>query len=192
MKGMDELNMQMMELKSSISKMGPLSLAPPLNSGLPSSTFFQPTTFRPTFQPMNIGLRPSLHPCPSTFRPPSQQAPRAQLFTPSPITPAPSLGVIQKQSKKKQHKQLDPIPISYGKLFHQLVHDHLVAAMPIEPLKPPYPKWYNPNARCDYHGGVMGHSIEDCTAFKHKVQTLIDAKWFDLAKMVGQRDKVSK
>ncbi|EOY22034.1 Uncharacterized protein TCM_014211 [Theobroma cacao] len=147
MKGMDELNMQMIQLKSSISKMGPLGPTPPPNSGLPLSTYFQPALFRLTFQPMNIGLRPSLHPCPSTFQPPSQQALRAQLFTPSPITPAPSLGVIQKQSKKKQHKQLDPIPISYGELFHQLVQDHLVVAMPIEPLKPPYPKWYNPNAR---------------------------------------------
>ncbi|XP_017970648.1 PREDICTED: uncharacterized protein LOC108660784 isoform X2 [Theobroma cacao] len=191
-KGMDEFNMQMIELKSSISKMGPLSPAPPLNSGLPPSTYFQPTTFRPTFQPMNIGLRPSFHPCPSTFQSPSQQAPRAQLFTQSSITLAPSLCVIQKQSKKKQPKQLDLIPISYGELFRQLVQDHLVAAMPIEPLKPPYPKWYNPNARCDYHGGIMRHSIEDYTAFKHKVQALIDVKWFDPAKMVGQGDKVSK
>ncbi|EOY09160.1 Uncharacterized protein TCM_024561 [Theobroma cacao] len=108
MKGMDELNMQMIELKDSISKIGSLGPTQPSSSGLPPSTYLQLTIFRPTFQPMNIGLRPN----------------------------------------------------------------HLVAAMP---MKPPYPKWYNLNTRCDYHGGVMGHSIEDCTAFKH-------SSWKDLAR----------
>ena len=41
----------------------------------------------------------------------------------------------------------------------------------------PFPRWYNPNATCAYHGGVPGHSIKQCVAFKHKVQSLIDAGW---------------
>ena len=27
-----------------------------------------------------------------------------------------------------------------------------------KPLQPPYPKWYNSNAHCDYHSGAAGHS----------------------------------
>ena len=43
----------------------------------------------------------------------------------------------------------------------------------IPPLQPPYPRWYNENVHCDYHSGNRGHSIENCTALKRKVQDLI-------------------
>ena len=50
--------------------------------------------------------------------------------------------------------------------------------MPIistKPEKPSYLKWYDPNARCEYYDGVKGHSTENCTTLKDKVQALIDA-----------------
>ncbi|MFQ6645135.1 hypothetical protein Gotur_019791 [Gossypium turneri] len=43
----------------------------------------------------------------------------------------------------------------------------------LKPLRPPYPKWYDANAQCDYHAGIVGHSIEHCTAFKKLVERLI-------------------
>ncbi|XP_052490803.1 uncharacterized protein LOC105793312 [Gossypium raimondii] len=39
--------------------------------------------------------------------------------------------------------------------------------------EPPYPKWYDANTQCDYHAGITGHSIENCTAFKKLVERLI-------------------
>ena len=42
-------------------------------------------------------------------------------------------------------------------------------------MQPSYPKWYNENARCDYHSGNRGHSTEDCTALKRRVHDLIKA-----------------
>ena len=42
------------------------------------------------------------------------------------------------------------------------------------PLKPPFPKSYNPNVHCDYHSGNPGHSTEDCHSLKQQVQTLIE------------------
>ncbi|XP_052482972.1 uncharacterized protein LOC105781388 [Gossypium raimondii] len=39
--------------------------------------------------------------------------------------------------------------------------------------EPPYPKWYDANAQCDYHAGITGHSIENYTAFKKVVERLI-------------------
>ena len=42
------------------------------------------------------------------------------------------------------------------------------------PLKPPFPKSYNPNVHCDYHSGNPGHSTEDCLSLKQQVQTLIE------------------
>jgi len=47
----------------------------------------------------------------------------------------------------------------------------------MKPIEPPYPKNYDPNARCDYHARAVGHSIKNCWALKHKVQELINAKW---------------
>ncbi|KAH1198283.1 hypothetical protein GmHk_18G051889 [Glycine max] len=44
-------------------------------------------------------------------------------------------------------------------------------------LEPPFPKWYDPNATCKYHGGAPGHSVEKCLALKYKVQHLMDAGW---------------
>ena len=42
------------------------------------------------------------------------------------------------------------------------------------PLKPPFSRWYNAYTRCDYHVGNPGHLTKNCTAFKHKVQDLIN------------------
>ena len=36
-----------------------------------------------------------------------------------------------------------------------------------------YPRWYNENARYDYHSDNRGHSTEDCTALKQKIHDLI-------------------
>ncbi|EOY19788.1 Uncharacterized protein TCM_045127 [Theobroma cacao] len=257
MKGMDELNMQMIQLKSSISKMGPLGPTPPPNSGLPLSTYFQPALFRLTFQPMNIGLRPSLHPCPSTFQPPSQQALRAQLFTPSPITPAPSLGeMIENAIKKGKIKDnsvssmencnaskkmrgearvitceeqpwginpyhlhsayqpscptrnhishnlclyqsiLQPIfhlraptpslmpqsspkpnlrqlPMLILKLLPILIENRYLSLVPMKTVPNPSTRNNDPNAKCDYHMGAIGHSTEKCTQLKEKIENLI-------------------
>ncbi|KAF1871148.1 hypothetical protein Lal_00020882 [Lupinus albus] len=39
--------------------------------------------------------------------------------------------------------------------------------------------WYDPNANCDYHSGIIGHSTETCRALKHRIQDLIDFKWLE-------------
>jgi len=46
----------------------------------------------------------------------------------------------------------------------------------VRPLEPPYPHWYNPNAKCEFHSGPIGHSIEDCRALKETVQKLVENK----------------
>ena len=45
--------------------------------------------------------------------------------------------------------------------------------MSIQPIRPPYPRWYNENASCDYHSGNRRHSLEDCTALKWRVSEFI-------------------
>ena len=40
-------------------------------------------------------------------------------------------------------------------------------------MQPPYPRWYNKNARCDYYSDNRGHSTKDCIALKRRVHDLI-------------------
>ena len=58
-----------------------------------------------------------------------------------------------------------------------LLQNALVAICPMKPPQPPHSRNYDPNAKCEYHGEVVGHSIENCRQFKYKVQQLIDAGW---------------
>ena len=63
--------------------------------------------------------------------------------------------------------------MTYKELYQNLFNAHVVSPHYLTPLQPPYPKWYNANAQCDYHAGISGHSIENCTAFKKIVERLI-------------------
>ncbi|RDY12082.1 hypothetical protein CR513_03167, partial [Mucuna pruriens] len=64
--------------------------------------------------------------------------------------------------------------MTYTKLLPQLLEQKLVEAMPLKPLSPPYPRSYDPNTRCDYHGGAVSHTTERCWRLKHKVEDLLD------------------
>ncbi|XP_016684057.2 uncharacterized protein [Gossypium hirsutum] len=63
--------------------------------------------------------------------------------------------------------------MSYKELYQNLFNVHVVAPFYLTPLQPPYPKWHDANAQCDYHAGITGHFIEHCTTFKKLVEKLI-------------------
>ena len=65
--------------------------------------------------------------------------------------------------------------MSYGELLPILVQNYGIFVIPVRPRRPPYLKGYDINARYEYYEGVRGHSIENCTTFKDKVQSLINA-----------------
>ena len=65
----------------------------------------------------------------------------------------------------------------YADLLPSLVSNQMALVIPGKVYQSPFPKLYNPNTTYAYHGGVLGHSIEQCVAFKHKVQSLIDVGW---------------
>ncbi|XVF47610.1 hypothetical protein PTKIN_Ptkin03bG0123800 [Pterospermum kingtungense] len=52
----------------------------------------------------------------------------------------------------------------------------MIAPIYAPPLEPPYPRWYEANAKCEYHGGATGHLLENCTAFKRRVQSMRDVR----------------
>ncbi|KAL4281923.1 hypothetical protein GQ457_03G017610 [Hibiscus cannabinus] len=79
------------------------------------------------------------------------------------------------RGEKKEKPSFTPIPIQYEELFPKLVESRLVVPCYIAPIQPPYPPWFNPNVKCDYHDGNPGHHINDCTAFKYVVEQLLKA-----------------
>ncbi|RDX93156.1 hypothetical protein CR513_24632, partial [Mucuna pruriens] len=61
------------------------------------------------------------------------------------------------QPARRSHRVLTPIPMTYTKLFPLLLEQKLIEVVPLKPLKPPYPRSYDPNA-----------------SLKHKIQDLLD------------------
>ena len=78
-------------------------------------------------------------------------------------------------NKRKRIKVYHSLPMTYRELLPILIQNFGISVLPAKPRRLPYPRGYDANARCEYHGGAIGHSIEDCMAFKDKVQALIDA-----------------
>ncbi|XP_052732430.1 uncharacterized protein LOC128196229 [Vigna angularis] len=91
-----------------------------------------------------------------------------------------------RRNQERNYVNFTPIPTTYTELLPHLIKQGLVVVCPLKPLQPPYPRGYDADAKCSYHGGTAGHSTERCLAFKHKVQTLIDSGWLKF-----QEDKPS-
>ena len=62
--------------------------------------------------------------------------------------------------------------VSYTKLLPRLIQSQLVARVPLTPMKPPYPCWYDANTSGDYHYGIKDHSLKNYHALKNQVQVL--------------------
>lgn len=60
-------------------------------------------------------------------------------------------------------------------MYSKLLSIGQIAPVPLTLLQPPYPNWYKPDLKCEYHSGVAGHNIERCNAFKNKLLQLIKA-----------------
>ena len=73
-------------------------------------------------------------------------------------------------------------PVTYASLFKKLKDLGLVQPRMLTLLKPDQrPASYDENVRCEFHAGAPGHHIEDCKAFKHVVQDLVDSKAINFA-----------
>ena len=79
--------------------------------------------------------------------------------------------------------------MTYGELFPVLIQNYGIPIIPTRFRRPPYPKRYDVNAKCEYHEGVGRHSVENCTTFKDKVQALIDANPTKFKELVNGHQK---
>ena len=73
--------------------------------------------------------------------------------------------------------EFTPIPMTYEDLLPSLIANQMVVISPEKIYQPLFPKWYDLDAACTYHGKTPGHAIEKCLALKYMVQHLIDVGW---------------
>ena len=129
------------------------------------------------------------HPCSSLYA----QVPLADLYSPQRF--ARECGQESDSSylgdnKRKRTKVYHSLPMTYRELLHVLIQNYEIFVIPARPRRPPYPKGYDVNAKCEYHGGVGGHSVENCTAFKDKVQSLINIDPTKFRELINGHQKV--
>jgi len=114
------------------------------------------------------------HPPPSRGRPPQ---------APAPTTTRPAgnahYGVSSNAMKNFPPRpilEFTPIPMTYEDLLSSLIANQIAVITHGKIYQHPFPKWYDPDATCTYHGKTPGHPTEKCLALKYKVQHLIDAR----------------
>ncbi|KAH1188181.1 hypothetical protein GmHk_U059892 [Glycine max] len=150
-------------------------------------------TTAPTWMKAPQNIQSSYQPNPPNFliragnslptqvkRPPATERAPAQRTAPAAPRPVNNTapGATYKYAQHPPPKDnFPPIPMAYSELWPSLLENHLVVAIPGKVLQPPYPKWYDPGAKCAYHSGVPGHNIDSCLPFKYKVQHLISVGW---------------
>ncbi|XP_073267150.1 uncharacterized protein [Populus alba] len=78
---------------------------------------------------------------------------------------------------KKKDPDVNNVEGGYKEMYSKLLSIGQVTPVPLTPLQPPYPNWYKPDLKCEYHVVVDGHNIESCNAFKNKLLQLIKARW---------------
>ncbi|KAL5187156.1 hypothetical protein HKD37_05G012882 [Glycine soja] len=130
--------------------------------------------------PPNFSIRAGNSPPTQVKGPPAAERAPAQRTAPAAPWPvnhtAPGASYKYAQHPPPKDK-FSPIPMAYSELWPSLLENHLVVAIPGKVFQPPYPKWYDPGAKCAYHSGAPGYNIDSCIPFKYKVQHLISVGW---------------
>ncbi|XP_058008533.1 uncharacterized protein LOC131182982 [Hevea brasiliensis] len=154
--------------------------------------FFPRGNFSPKFPnqaPMVTLKSPMIANIPQTYSQPSfqtypqyQQIPRLQnQYIPRPVNqfPRPPLPVNQNNFRPPRNSN-PPLPMPLSDIYRYLQSINQILPVPMDPIQPPYPRWYDPNAKCDYHAEAIGHSIDNCFKFRGVVNALIWNGWLKI------------
>ncbi|KAF1863185.1 hypothetical protein Lal_00012495, partial [Lupinus albus] len=139
-----------------------------------NQTQYQPIAY------INHNRPPTQHnPTPHYNQPRPNQYPSQQNRPPNNYQTRPYQNFNRNQPRPFQpQRTFDPIPVTYAELFAHLQTERILTPIAGQTPNTTAP-WYDPNANCDYHSGIIGHSTETCRALKHRVQDLIDSKWLE-------------
>ncbi|KAF1894594.1 hypothetical protein Lal_00031414 [Lupinus albus] len=147
-----------------------------------NQTQYQPNQQTP-YQPIayiNHNRPPTQHnPTPHYNQPRPNQYPAQQNKPPNNYQTRPYQNFNRNQPRPFQpQRTFDPIPVTYAELFAHPQTERILAPIAGQTPNTTAP-WYDPNANCNYHFGIIGHSTETCRALKHRIQDLIDSKWLE-------------
>ncbi|KAF1883274.1 hypothetical protein Lal_00030380 [Lupinus albus] len=139
-----------------------------------------PQTGKETHTYINHNRPPTQHnPTPHYNQPRPNQYPVQQNRPPNNYQTRPYQNFNRNQPRPFQpQRTFDPIPVTYAELFAHLQTERILAPIVGQTPNTTAP-WYDPNANCDYHSGIIRHSTETCRALKHRIQDLIDSKWLE-------------
>ena len=108
------------------------------------------------------------------YAPPPQQPFPPQNYVPPPTYPQQQRPPAPQQPNARPRVQFPPLPASQALIFQQLLAANGIRPIPPPaPLQPPYPAWHNPNVTCEYHSNAPGHTTEDCTHLRRKLQWMV-------------------
>ncbi|XP_017972534.1 PREDICTED: uncharacterized protein LOC108661152 [Theobroma cacao] len=100
------------------------------------------------------------------------QNPYPYQLIPQPIFhPRAPIPPLMPQSLRKPNLHQLPIPIF--KFLPLLIENQYLNLVPMKTIPNPSARNYNPNAKCDYHMGAIGHSTEKCRQLKEKIENLM-------------------
>lgn len=152
-------------------------------------SYHRPIVVPEMIAPMNVpdfipyeDLPHGRHPHPRSSKAPCQQSsliPRPRQRNPVQNQYPNQQGSYAQQCQrktKKSERHMDHVPMSYNRLLPLLLMHSLARLREQGPPPTPFPRGYDVNARCVFHSGAPGHTIEDCRALKHLMQDLIDSK----------------
>ena len=75
------------------------------------------------------------------------------------------------------------LPLKF--VYQHLLDYGLIASTILNPMQPSFLRWYNPNERCENHGGVLGYLIENCKNLKYQVWKLVSKEQIEFVKNNG-------
>ena len=105
----------------------------------PSTPFLQPPQFfHPSYPYDNTILLPYDQPYPSQTVPP----------IPTQYISQQNIPVAKPKSSTKKERIYDHLPMTHSELLSQLLQSGLIDLCPAKPRQPPFPDWFNPNAKC--------------------------------------------
>ncbi|KAI5443596.1 hypothetical protein KIW84_012298 [Lathyrus oleraceus] len=79
--------------------------------------------------------------------------------------------------RRMSDRHFDRPPVTYSFLLKKLKDMGLVQLRTLAPMRPDQrPANFDESVKCEFHAGAPGHSVEDCKAFKHVVQDLVESK----------------
>ncbi|XP_070046147.1 uncharacterized protein [Nicotiana tomentosiformis] len=76
---------------------------------------------------------------------------------------------------RRPPRKYTPIAKPIDQLYERLKAAGYVTPIPAVAMENSS-QWINPNKTCAYHSGMKGHTIDECSTLKDKIQTLIDTK----------------